>query len=262
MKKHLPELCAVFLFFFFLNTRAQTSVSHEAGVTFGIAALQTDMGLSTEFKAENQQTLAFGITYYLKFFGSQYNWRSGSTFFSEHFKLKGELSYINNTNIGFEGEIGASGQAIVDRMKASVKLYNFGVSMEYYIFELEDYSSFYRSSGSINPFVSLGVHYSYSQPDIFVDDVSLKGKEEPYTDLLGKWQEGAVHLDPDNIFSASAGLGVRFGLEKLDFSLEGRYQYFFSDDVEGLNAPNDPGNKNNDTMVLVNVGVIYVFGKY
>ena len=48
----------------------------------------------------------------------------------------------------------------------------------------------------------------------------------------------------------------------VDFVAEARYQYFFSDKLEGLDAPNDPGNKNNDTMVFINLGVVYVFGKY
>jgi hypothetical protein len=47
----------------------------------------------------------------------------------------------------------------------------------------------------------------------------------------------------------------------VDFVVEGRYQYFFSDKLEGLYAPDDPGNKNNDTMVFINVGIVYVFGK-
>ncbi|WKK66086.1 THC0290_0291 family protein [Lutimonas zeaxanthinifaciens] len=263
MKKPLLKLYVILLFFFFTNSRAQTNFSHEVGVFFGPAFFQTDMGLSTEFSAETQASLAFGASYYLKFFGSQYNWRSGSTYFSEHFKLKTELSYINNTNVKFEGDVSSSEVAEkLDAMKAQIRLFSIGLNLEYYLFQLEDYTSFYRSSGTINPFVSLGVHYSYSQPDILVDEVSLKGQFEPYTQLIDKWQEGAVFLDSENIFSASAGLGVRFGLEKLDFSLEGRYQYYFSDVVEGLNAPDDPGNKNNDTMVFVNAGVIYVFGKY
>ena len=261
MRKYLPNLFAVLLFFFFINSRAQTNFSHEVGGFFGIAAFQTDMGLSTEFAAENQSNMGFGLTYYLKFFGSQYNWRSGSSYFSDHFKLKTEFSYINNSNITFEGEVGASMQEKVDAMKASVKLYNVGLNLEYYFLQLEDYSGFYRSSGSINPFVTVGVHYSYSQPDILVNNVSLKDKEEPYTELIDKWQEGAVFLEPENIFSATGGLGVRFGLEKIDFSFETRYHYFFSDVVEGLNAPNDPGNKHNDTMITANIGVIYVFGK-
>lgn len=258
MKKLLPKLCVLILFFFFTNAKAQTSFSSEVGVFFGPAMFQTDMGLSTEFAAQNQATLAFGLSYYLKFFGSQYNWRSGSSYFGEHFKLKAELSYMNNTNVGFEP---AGESAKLDAMKAQIKLYNAGLNLEYYILELEDYASFYKSSGSINPFVTIGVHYSYSQPDILVDDVSLKGKEEPYTDLIDKWQEDAVFLDAENIFSASAGAGVRFGLDQVDFSLEGRYQYYFSDVVEGLNAADDPANTSNDSMVFITAGVIYVFGK-
>ncbi len=258
MKKYLPKLFAVLLFFFFTNAHAQTNFSHEVGGFFGIAAFQTDMGLSTEFAAENQSNMGFGITYYLKFFGSQYNWRSGSSFFSTHFKLKTELSYISNSNITFEP---AGLNTKLDDMKAAIKLYNVGLNFEYYIFELEDYSSYYKSSGSINPFVTVGLHYSYSQPDILVNDVSLKGQEEPYTELISKWQEGAVFLEPDNLFSATGGVGVRFGLDKVDFSFETRYHYFFSDVVEGLNAPDDPGNKNNDTMITANIGIIYVFGK-
>lgn len=242
-----------------LNSHAQTNVSHEVGGFFGITAFQTDMGLSTEFAAETQSNMGFGIAYYLKFFGSQYNWRSGSSFFSEHFKLKTELSYISNSNVTFEP---AGLNSKLDNMKAAIKLYNVGLNLEYYIFELEDYSSFYRTNGTINPFVTLGIHYSYSQPDILVNDVSLKGQEEPYTELISKWQEGAIFLEPDNLFSATGGVGVRFGLEKVDFSFETRYHYFFSDVVEGLNAPNDPGNKNNDTMITANIGIIYVFGKY
>ena len=258
MKKHLPKLCAVLLFFFFLHSRAQTNVSHELGVSFGIASFQTDMGLSSEFAAANQASLSFGISHYLKFFGSQYNWRSGSSFFSEHFKLKSELSYINNTNVSFE-PAGVSEK--LDNMKAAIKLLNVGLNLEYYILELEDYTSYFKTSGSVNPFVTIGVHYSYSQPDILVNDVSLKGKEEPYTDLIDKWQEGAVFLDAENIFSATAGAGLRISLERMDFSFEGRYQYYFSDVVEGLNAPNDPGNKGNDSMVFFTTGITYVFGK-
>jgi len=258
MKKLLPKLCVLILFFFVTNTKAQTSFSSEVGVFFGPAVFQTDMGLSTEFSAQTQSTLAFGLSYYLKFFGSQYNWRSGSSYFSEHFKVKAELSYMNNTNVGFEP---AGESEKLDAMKAQIKLYNAGLNLEYYILELEDYASFYQSSGSINPFVTIGIHYSYSQPDILVDEVSLKGQEEPYTQLIDKWQKDAVFLDAENIFSASAGAGVRFSLDKVDFSLEGRYQYYFSDVVEGLNAADDPANTSNDSMVFFNASIIYVFGK-
>ncbi len=263
MKKLLLKLCIVLFFFFFTNAHAQTSFSHEVGVNLGIASFQTDFGLSTEFASANQANLAFGMSYYLKFFGSQYNWRSGSSFFSEHFKVRVDFSYTSNTNVNNDAIEGTGpNYEKLEAMKGQIKLYNVGLGFEYYILELEDYSSFYKTSGSINPFISLGLGYSYSQPDILVNDVSLKGQEEPYTQLIDKWQTGAVHLESENIFSGTAGAGVRFGLEMLDFSLEARYIYYFSDVVDGLNQPLDPANKGNDSMVLFNVGVIYVFGKY
>ena len=265
MKKLLLKFFALTFFFLLsIGSNAQTSVSHELGGFFGISSFQTDFGLSKEFAAANQASMTFGVSYYLKFFGSQYNWRSGTSYFSEHFKLKTEFSYINNTNIQHEGleSVGDKTREKMEPMKGQIKMYNLGTNLEYYFLELEDYSSFYRSSGTINPFISLGVHYSYSQPDILYNDVSLKGQEEPYTQLIDKWQEDAIFLDEDHIFSASAGAGVRFGLDMVDFVVEGRYQYYFSDRIDGLDAPDDPWNKNNDTMVFVNVGVIYVFGKY
>ncbi len=60
---------------------------------------------------------------------------------------------------------------------------------------------------------------------------------------------------------ASKNFSMVLFIPPLDFSFETRYHYFFSDVVEGLNAPDDPGNKNNDTMITANIGIIYVFGK-
>ncbi len=263
MKKLLLKLFTVMILASFSGgIQAQTSVSHELGGFFGIASLQTDFGISGTFASETQSSMAFGVSYYMKFFGSQYNWRSGSSYFSEHFKMKAEFSYINNSKITHEGvDPNWSIAEKLDAMTGSVTMYNGGLSLEYYFVELEDYTSFFRSSGQVNPFVGLGLQYTHATPDIFVDGVSIKGQPEPYEDLISKWQEGAIDLEDQGMISATASAGVRFGLEMVDFVLEGRYQYFFSDKLEGLDAPDDPGNKNNDTMVFINLGIVYVFGK-
>jgi len=264
MKKHLPDLFVIVFFFFFSVSQAQMDVSHEVGLFFGTASLQTDFGERYDFPSENQATMSFGITHYLKFFGSQYNWRSGTSYFSEHFKLKTQFNYLSNSKIEHEGVYVEQDNQVgnkLKRMTGSVKVYNIGTNLEYYFFELEDYTSYYRSSGKLNPFIHVGIHYAFFQPDIQVDGVSLKGQEEPYLDLINKWQVGAIHLEDDSAFAGSAGLGVRYGLDRLDLVLDTRYQFFFTDRLEGLDAPNDPGNRDNDTMILVNLGIVYVFGK-
>ena len=264
MKKYLPDFSVIVFFFFFTASQAQLDLSHELGLFFGTASLQTDFGERYDFPSENAATMSFGVTHYLKFFGSQYNWRSGTSYFSQHFKLKTQFNYLSNSKIEHEGRYAKQDNEVgrkLRRMTGSVKMYNFGTNLEYYFFELEDFSSYFRSSGKLNPFVNVGIHYAFFQPDIFVDGVSLKGQEEPHSALIDKWQTGAIHLEDDSSFALSGGAGVRYSLDKLDILLDARYQYFFSDRIDGLDAPNDPGNRNEDTMILVNLGVVYVFGK-
>ncbi len=263
MKKPLLKITVLLFFFFFTTTYSQSRFSHEAGVIFGPTSFQTDFGISGDFASANQSSMAFGVVHYLKFFGSQYNWRSGSSFFSEHFKLKTEFIYTSNTNISHEAINASSPNAgKLEAMKGNIKMYNIGTNLEFYFLELEDYSSYFKASGSLNPFISIGLQYSIFDPDITVDGNSLEGKTEPYTDLIDKWQTGAIFLDSDTTFGVSAGAGLRYSLDKLDLLLDGRYQYFFSDNGDGLNAPNDPANKNNDSMVFINIGIVYVFNKY
>jgi hypothetical protein len=265
MKKLLPIFIVLFSFFFYTFGYAQSRFSHEVGASFGIASFQTDFGESNDFASANASTFSVGFAHYLKFFGSQYSWRSGSSFFSEHFKLKTEFNYMLNTRVEHEGSyvIGSGETATKLRaMTGEIKMYNIGTNLEYYFLELEDYSSFYKSSGTLNPFISAGVHYSFYDPDIKVNEVTLEGQSEPYTGLIDKWQTGAIYLEKGNTFGVSAGAGIRYSIDTFDLVLDGRYQYFFSDQVDGLDAPVDPGNKNNDTVIFVNVGIVYVFGKY
>lgn len=258
MKKPLPIIIVLISFFFFTTTYAQSRLSHEVGVSFGIASFQTDFGISNDFASANASTFSIGLAWYLKFFGNQYSWRSGSSYFSQHFKLKNEFNYMLNTRVEHPGTTNEKLKA----MTGEIKMYTIGTNLEYYFLELEDYSSFYKSSGTLNPFISGGVHYSFYDPDIKVNEVSLEGKTEPYTDLINKWQTGAIYLEKGNTFGVSAGAGIRYSIDTFDLVLDGRYQYFFSDQVDGLDAPNDPGNQNNDTVIFVNVGIVYVFGKY
>lgn len=265
MKKSLPILIVLITFFFFSTIYSQSRFSHELGVSFGMASFQTDFGESGDFPSANAATFSFGVSHYLKFFGSQYSWRSGSSYFSDHFRLKTEFNYMLNTRVEHEGSYAQGGSDVALKLQAmtgEIKMYNLGTNLEYYFSELEDYASYYKSKGSLNPFISIGLHYSFYDPNIFVNDVSLEGKIEPYDDLIDKWQEDAIFLEKGTTLGASIGAGIRYSIDDFDLVLDGRWQHFFSDKVDGLDdTSNVSGSDFNDTMVYVNFGVVYVFGK-
>jgi len=264
MNKFLLQVIISSFFLYSTLNFAQSRFSHEVGGYFGVASLQTDFGDSGDFASANQANLAVGLTHYLKFFGSQYSWRSGSSYFSDHFKLKTEFLYSNNSNITHDGQSAKRSSENAEKLRAmtsSVKLYNVGFNLEYYFLRLEDYASFYGAQDKLNPYISVGLQWSYYDPDIQVDGVSLPANSDPYLSLIDKWQNNSIYVDPNNSFGVSGALGLRYSIEFVDLYLEGRYQYFFNDDIEGLDSLLDPANTSNDSMVLVSLGVVYVFGK-
>jgi len=284
MRKLIPNLLFIFLLFLGVKTSAQSDFSHEAGVMFGVTSFQTDFGESDDFPSANAATMGFGLVYYLNFFGNEYNWRTGTSYFSEHFKLKAEFMYTSKTNIRHEPWVGLDEQgdfyAKLDAMRGNIDLYNIGTQMEFYFFTLEDYSAFFQQSGKINPYISAGVHFSMYDPKVtstlnpnngggLVEIGTVEEDIEPYRYLLGnpdspdkedwKWTREAVYNDAGSSFGVSLGGGVRYSLNYVDMVLVARWQHFFSDKVDGLAADHDPGNKYNDTMIFVNLGVVYKF---
>ena len=268
MKKFLLKIIISLIFLSSTINYSQSRFSHEFGGFFGVASLQTDFGESGDFDSANQSSMTFGLSYYLKFFGSQYSWRSGSSYFSDHFKLKAQFLYNNNTNIKHEGkyaEADSQSGAQLRAMTAATKIYNVGLNLEYYFLRLEDYASFYAAENKLNPYISVGIQWSYYDPDVMVNGNSLPqlppNVEYPEGTLINKWLSNSIYVDPSNTFGLSGGLGLRYSVEYVDFYLDAQYQYYLSDDIEGLDAINDSGNTANDSMVAVTLGVVYVFGK-
>lgn len=264
MKEILSFVIVLSTFFLFNTTHAQSSrFIHEAGVSLGTAVLQTDFGEQKDFSSSNASTFSFGLNHYLKFFGD-YSWDSRSSYFAAHYKLKSEFNYTSSVKLEHKGSLVEGEGVDTDKLKAmtgEVKMYNIGTNLEYYFLEIDDYSSFYRSKKTVNPFLSIGLHYTFYDPDILVNGVSLEGQQEPYTELIDKWQEDAIYLQKGSTFGASVGAGLRLSLDRFDLVLDGRWQHFFSDKVDGLDdfSGENQASNFNDTMVYINFGIVYVF---
>ena len=256
--KLLYKILVVLLFFPLSNSFAQLQLSHELGVSFGPVTMQTDYGERHHLPSSTATSFGIAFSHYLSFYGSNYNWRNGASFFSDHFKLKSEISFYTNTSLEHKGRFVNQPGAFGDKlraMKGSTKIFNIGTQLEYYFNNLEDYGLLFNNDDKFAPYVSLGVQYSSFDPELTSD---LGDYVADPTVLPRPWQQNAVFVEKDNTFSFTFSAGTRYKMNNFDLFVDARWQYFLSDKVDGLDAPSDlSGSKFNDTLIFFSVGAIF-----
>ena len=259
------KILIVLVFLPLSNSFAQLDLSHEVGVSFGPVTMQTDYGERHHLPSSTATSFGVAASHYLSFYGSNYNWRNGASYFSDHFKLKTDISYYTNTNLEHKGKwVDASDVSInadkLRAMKGSTKLINFGTQLEYYFKNLEDYGLLFNDNDKFAPYVSAGVQYSSFTPEVSTDYGNGDYINNPSI-LPNHLQDidNAIYLEKDNTFSLTFGLGTRYKMKgDFDIFVEARYQYFLSDRIDGLDASHDiSGSKFNDTLIYFNVGAIF-----
>lgn len=256
--KILYKIFFLLLFIPLSNSYAQLDLSHEIGVSFGPVTMQTDYGERNHLPSSTATSFGFSVAHYLSFYGSNYNWRNGASYFSDHFKLKTEITFYTNTNLEHKGRFAEQSDNFGDRIRAmtgSTKVFNVGTQLEYYFKNLEDYGLLFNTANKFAPYVSAGVHYNSFTPEV----MSSLGNYITNPEILpDPWQEDAIFVEKDNTFSLTFGLGTRYKMDNFDFFVDARWQYFLSDRVDGLDAPSDvSGSKFNDTLIFFSVGAIF-----
>ncbi len=252
-------LIACLLLSGFLNkAAAQFGFSHEVGVILGPVALQSDYGERHDFKTNSGNTgYGIGIIHYLNFsYKAECNCYTPETYFNDHFKLRSELSY-NKTELQHFGEwVKDSRTSLFAQqlrgMRGSASITDIGMQLEYFPLSIRDFSS---TIGAWAPFVSLGAHFSFYDPEA---SSTLGPLDTPLTTPVKYF--GATTNDGGTVWSVVSSVGTRYKLTELsDLMVDLRFQYYFSDWVDGLRP--DPEvykeNKANDWNVWFNVGYIY-----
>ncbi|MCG9792025.1 THC0290_0291 family protein [Flavobacterium algicola] len=264
MFKHLfiPFLAV----FGFSNTaEAQLGFSHEIGVIAGPVAFQSDYGQRYDLKTNLENSgIGIGIVHYMNFaYTADCNCYSPDTYFNDHFKLRSELSY-NKTNLEHEGEWVAPERTTLDAdqlraMKGSTELTNLGMQLEYFPFSIRDFTA---RNGSLGPFVSLGAQFSYYNAEAHSSLGPLGSSITTFPKYLtpSDGRPYGFSTESNSVWSVVSSVGVRYKLSPLrDLMLDMRFQYFFSNWVDGLNPNPDiyKENRANDWLVWFNVGYIY-----
>ncbi len=247
-----------FLYLFllvFVTVTAQTRFTHEVGGFFGTGSMQTDYGARNQFQSTfGNFGFAIGGIHYLSFFKS--NWER--PYFADHFKIRSELSYMTNKfkHKGKWVENKLPGNPLRE-MHGGNRMFNIGTQLEFYFnsFYEQEMRLFDDYNSNYNPYLSFGFQFNLFKPWV----VSNNGDwHKDITLLPDKWQlPGGVFDSRGTTYSVTLGGGTRYRInEDWEAVIDGRFQHFFSNKVDGLNAP-VPENKNREWMVFVNVGLIY-----
>lgn len=260
---------AILTLFFSNVSIAQFGFSHEVGLITGPVAFQSDYGVRNDFKTNSGNTgFGIGLVHYLNFsYRADCNCYTPETYFNDHFKLRSELSF-NKTNLEHFGKwvtpekLAKSEEAKkLKAMKGSTSVTDIGMQIEFYPWSIREFTA---STGSWAPFGSLGAHYSFFSPEVSTDYGDGRLLNE--SNIFPKYwtpSEGKDHgfsNDRGSTFSIVTSVGTRYKLTPLsDLIVDLRWQYYFSNWVDGLN-PNPtlyPENKSNDWNVWLNFGYIY-----
>ena len=249
------------LFIGFINqSNAQFGFSHEIGVIAGPVAFQSDYGERYDFSTNSGNTgYGIGLIHYLNFsYKAECNCYTPETYFNDHFKLRSELSY-NKTQLQHFGRwVDPNKTSLTAQqlraMKGSTAVTNIGMQLEFFPYSIRDFTA---TIGSWAPFISLGGQFSYYKPTSMSE--LGPGLGELLTVTPQKYID-AFDRKGGTTWSVVSSVGTRYKLTPLsDLMIDLRWQYYFSNWVDGLNPDPDiyKENKANDWNVWLNFGYIY-----
>ncbi|PWB25380.1 THC0290_0291 family protein [Flavobacterium sp. HTF] len=255
-----PIVLTLFALFGISTTTSAQSIAHEVGIIFGPSVFQSDYGERHDFETNiGNKGFGAGVVHFINFSANN----NRDRFFSEHFKVRSELSF-NKTEFKHYG-------MYVDRnppklstlqllgMKGSTTLVNVGSQLEFSFIKIHDFEN---SVGSFSPYLSLGFQASYYSTKVGSSLGPLGISDHTYFKYLTPSDGHRYGFSTEHglVLSVVTGVGVHYKLTKMsDLMLDVRYQGFASDWIDGININKDiyKENKSNDSQVLLNVGYIF-----
>ena len=251
---------------------AQLGFSHEIGAITGPVAFQSDYGVRSDFETNAGNTgLGVGIIHYINFaYRADCNCYTKDTYFNDHFKLRNELSF-NKTKLDHFGEwVAPSKTSSTARrlriMKGEANVLDLGSQLEYFPYSIRDFAA---GGYTFAPFISLGAHYNSFTPKASQDGIEdvltpaeiiqteITDPNNPTTANNAIFRPESATNDGFSSWSLVWSIGTRYKLTPLsDLMLDLRWQYYFSDWVDGLDH-NSKSDKFNDWNVWLNFGYVY-----
>tara|TARA_R110002072_G_scaffold22615_1_gene79252 strand:+ start:73646 stop:74467 length:822 start_codon:yes stop_codon:yes gene_type:complete len=251
---------------------SQFGFSHEVGLITGPVAFYSDFGVRNDFETNSGNVgYGVGIIHYINFsYRADCNCYTRDTYFNDHFKIRNEIDFHKTRLDHFGKWVDPDRTSITaDQLRAmsgSSTVFDIGSQLEYFPLSIRDFSA---GAFKISPFISLGIHWVNYNPEVTSD---LGAVNTSFT-TPDKYFNG-FQQEPDSTWGVVASVGIRYKLTPLtDLLIDSRWQYYFSDWVDGLNPTIQnnqqvlgegngvpvPENKANDWIYWLNIGyVVYL----
>src|SRR5690606_609100 len=252
---------------------SQLGFSHEIGAIVGPVEFRSDFGQRNDERTNlGNSGIGIGLIHYISFaYSADCNCYTTDTFFNDHFKLRSEISW-NYTNLDHHGKFVQNNRTgeNADKLRAHsgvAENFDIGMQLEYFPLSIRSFLAF---AFRFAPFVSLGVHWTSSNPqgsttygngNVFVADNIYEfwyANDQGLPPVpAGEQREYPIKTENISAWSMVTSIGVRYKLTTLsDLMLDLRWQYYFSDWIDGFNHQLSY-NKFNDWLVWLNFGYIY-----
>jgi hypothetical protein len=257
-----PIILTIFAFFGVATiSSAQSNLAQEVGIIFGPVSFQSDYGQRHNFDTNVGNTgFGVGIVHFINFSANN----NRESFFTEHFKVRSELSfnYTKLEHFGYwlEREKEKGLVKHLQGMHGSSTLINLGAQLEYSPFmKIHDFEN---TEHALSPYISGGFQVSYynTKVDSRLGELGLPSTTFPKYLTPSDGRPYGFSSENGVVVSVTAGVGVHYKLTTMsDLMFEVRYQGYSSDWVDGLNPNKDiyKENKTNDSQVWFNAGYIY-----
>jgi len=246
----------LFLFLSVITSYAQIGNSFDLGVSFGVLSIQSDYGERGEINSSLTGNIGYtaSVVLYKNFYDRTNKWSSRADWAQDHLKLRVEVNYLK-TNLNhfgsyIEGDSNSAG--LLRAMHGTATVVNLSTGIEYHFLNLTDYNSRTRNT-LFSPFFVLGGMYGIGKSTVISDMGDIENQPSL---LIQAYRNNSIFTENEAVGSSYFNLGTRVSLtDYSELILESRWQYFFSDKVDGL-IPDTPANKYNDWTYSMTLGLI------
>lgn len=260
--------------------------THDIGIEIGRYAIQTDFGERDNFKSTfDNGNLSITLSHYLHFFNRNTRWNSYERGLNKlAVKTQVNLLMTNDfANYGKFSEGNSDLARLLRAMKGEVSMFNIGVGIEYYLYDLAEFLNPYTDL-VVNPYFNIGVKYSFYRNrlignnqevidnlpnplppnkqhliltyyDSDIDGANLDKIKQVFPNKYSL--PGALQTGRGTAASLYFGFGSRVKItERMFINLSADWQYFYSDAIDGLTAP-VAENRNNETSFNFSLGLVF-----